>query len=337
MTAFSLLDLAIVTEGGSVREALQHSRALAQHAEKYGYKRFWMAEHHNMVGIASAATAVSLGYVAEGTSTIRIGAAGVMLPNHAPLVVAEQFGTLAALYPGRVDLGIGRAPGTDQETMRALRRDYMSSVDRFPQDVQELIGYFEPASAGQRVRAVPGEGLRVPVWILGSSLYGAQLAAALGLPYAFASHFAPDMLEEALAIYRRRFQPSAYLNAPYAAATVNVFGADSEEEGQRLKTSMVQQFVALRRGTPGRLKPPVDQTEAIGTSIELAQARHALKESAVGTEPTVRRWLAEFLERTDADELIFSAPIYDYWQRLRSVEIAARAVQSLDRSSAARA
>lgn len=329
MQAFSLLDLAPITEDGSARQALLNARDLARHAEAIGCKRFWMAEHHNMPGIASAATAVALGFVAAGTERIRVGAAGVMLPNHAPLVVAEQFGTLACLYPDRVDLGLGRAPGTDQETMRALRRDHLTSAYEFPRDVEELLGYLEPPKPGQRIQAIPGAGTRVPVWILGSSLFGAQLAAALGLPYAFASHFAPDMLDDALNEYRRRFEPSEWLDAPYAAAGVNVFAADTDQEGRKLMTSMEQQFIALRRGTPGRLQPPVDDPDSLGSPAELANARHALRESAVGAPDTVKAWLQSFVERTDVDELILTGHVYDHEARKRSFAIAAEALRSM--------
>ena len=327
MTTFSLLDLAPINQGQTARDALLNARDLARHAEACGYKRFWMAEHHNMTGIASAATPVALGYVAEGTRTIRVGAAGMMLPNHAPLVVAEQFGTLASLYPNRVDLGLGRAPGTDPETMRALRRDTTKSANRFPQEVQELLHYLEPSQPGQRVQAVPGAGTRVPVWILGSSLFGAQLAAALGLPYAFASHFAPDMLDEALHVYREQFQPSQYLSQPYAAAGVNVFAAETDADGRRLMTSMEQQFIALRRGTPGPMQPPVDDPETLGSPVERATANHALKESAVGSPETVKTWLEKFQARTGVDELILTGQIYDHEARKRSFEIAADALR----------
>ncbi|MDX1588022.1 MAG: LLM class flavin-dependent oxidoreductase [Oleiphilaceae bacterium] len=326
MHAFSLLDLAPINLGSTPRDALLNARSLARHAEALGYHRFWMAEHHNMTGIASAATPVALGFVAAGTETIRVGAAGMMLPNHAPLVVAEQFGTLACLYPDRVDLGLGRAPGTDGETMRALRRDAMKAGNRFPQEVQELIHYLEPVSPGQRVQAVPGAGTRVPVWILGSSLFGAQLAAALGLPYAFASHFAPDLLDEALHVYRSQFQPSRYRETPYAAAAVNLFAADTDEEGRRLMTSMEQQFIALQRGTPGPLQPPVEDPQTIGNARERAGASQALRESAVGSPQSVQRWLRDFLRRTDVDELILTGHIYDQTARHRSFEIGAEAL-----------
>ncbi|WOX06499.1 LLM class flavin-dependent oxidoreductase [Microbulbifer pacificus] len=323
MRAFSLLDLSLITESGDARQALMDSLDLAQHAENLGYKRFWMAEHHNMTGVASAATAVALGHIAAGTRKIRIAAGGVMLPNHAPLVVAEQFGTLAALYPDRVDLGLGRAPGTDGATMTALRRDPMHAADHFAEDVQELLHYFAPEKPGQRVRAVPGVGLQVPVWLLGSSLYSAQLAAALGLPFAFASHFAPAMLDQALHLYRSKFQPSEYLAAPYAAAAINAFAADTEVEARRLMTSIEQQFVALRRGTPGRLKPPVDDPAIISSPVERAQVAQALVESAVGTGDQVAEWIDRFVARTRVDELIVTGAIYDHAARLKSFEIVA--------------
>lgn len=329
MTAFSVLDLAPVTQGSDVRQALHHSRELARHAEQLGYTRYWMAEHHNMTGIASAATSVALAFVAEGTERIRLGSGGVMLPNHSPLVIAEQFGTLAELYPNRIDLGLGRAPGTDGATMQALRRDPMTAADRFPDDVQELLGYLEPLREGQRVKAIPGAGTRIPVWLLGSSLYSAQLAAALGLPFAFASHFAPDMLDQALVIYRERFQPSAYLDKPYSAAAANLFAADSDAAGRRLQTSMMQQFVALRRGTPGKMPPPVDDLDAIGSPMERMQVEHALVESAVGSPQSVRRWLAAFISRTQVDEVILTGPIFDHAARLKSFSIGAEAMQGL--------
>lgn len=329
MQAFSILDLAVVTEGSTPRAALMNARDLAQLAERLGYRRFWMAEHHNITGIASAATSVALGYVAEGTERIRIGAGGVMLPNHAPLVIAEQFGTLATLYPDRVDLGLGRAPGTDGATMRALRRDPRHAADDFPDDVQELLHYFAPVEPGQKVQAVPGAGLNVPVWLLGSSLYSAQLAAALGLPFAFASHFAPAMLGQALAIYRERFQPSHYLAQPYTMAAVNVFAADTDAEARRLMTSVEQQFVRLVRGNPGRLQPPVDQPDAIGTPMERAQAQQALAESAVGSPETIRAWLHGFIERTQVDELMLTGQIFDHEARRRSFALAAGILNDL--------
>jgi len=334
VTAYSILDLSPVNQGSTPREALHRSRALAQHAEKAGYTRFWMAEHHNMPGIASAATAVALGFVAEGTERIRIGAGGVMLPNHAPLTIAEQFGTLAALYPDRVDLGLGRAPGTDGATMKALRRNPMHAADTFPDDVQELLHYFEPVQPSQTVQAVPGAGLKVPVWLLGSSLYSAQLAAALGLPFAFASHFAPDHLDQALAIYRERFKPSHYLDAPYAVAAINVFAAETEHQARVLKTSVEQQFMALRRGTPGPLKPPVEP-EQVGSPIERAQVDHALAESAVGTAGQVEVWLRRFIDRTGVNEIIFTGQMFDDRARFKSFDMAADAMRAISASQIA--
>lgn len=332
MVAYSLLDLAPITQGSTAADALKRSRELAQHAERLGYTRFWLAEHHNMTGIASAATAVAIGYVAEGTQTIRVGAGGVMLPNHAPLVIAEQFGTLASLYPDRIDLGLGRAPGTDQMTLRALRRD-PASADTFPQDVQELLHWFEPAKPGQGIQAVPGAGLRVPVWLLGSSLFSAQLAAALGLPFAFASHFAPDHLMEALRLYRERFSPSQHLEKPHAMAAVPLFAADTETEAKRLMTSVQQQFIALRRGTPGPLKPPMDDIEAHFSRAELGMAGHALREAVVGTPEQVKQGIAAFLERTGVDEIMLTGHIYDQQARLYSFGIGAEACRALDTAS----
>ena len=278
-----------------------------------------------MPGVASAATAVVIGHVAAGTSTIRVGAGGVMLPNHAPLMVAEQFGTLAALHPGRIDLGLGRAPGSDQLTMRALRRNLNSTGDEFPQDVVELMAYFEPAAPGQRLQAVPGAGLDVPIWILGSSLYGAQLAAALGLPYAFASHFAPAELENAIEVYRSRFKPSERLDRPYVMLGINVFAAASDAEAARLFTSLEQAFVNLRSGRPGRLPPPVDDMESRVGASGRAMLNQALSCSVVGSPETVKRGLAEFIARTGADELMVTAQIFDHQARLRSFEITAEA------------
>jgi luciferase family oxidoreductase group 1 len=317
----SVLDLAPVVEGASAADSFRNTRDLARHAEQWGYKRFWLAEHHNMPGIASSATAVLIGYVAAGTSSIRVGAGGVMLPNHSPLVIAEQFGTLESLYPGRIDLGLGRAPGTDAETTLALRRDAASAADSFPQDVQRLLAYFEPATPGQRVHAVPGEGLRVPVWLLGSSLFSARLAAMLGLPFAFASHFAPDYLLAALDVYRREFRASGSLERPYAIATLNVVAADSDAEAARLFTSLQQQFVRLRRGTPGKLPPPVDPADAPWSRDEGLMIAHTLRYAVVGAAPTVRRGLADFIEATGANEILVTGHIYDHSARLRSFEI----------------
>jgi len=321
MIPLSILDLAPVCEGSDASQAFAHTLDLARHAERLGYTRYWLAEHHNMPGIASAATAVLIGHVAAGTATIRVGSGGVMLPNHAPLQVAEQFGTLAALYPGRIDLGLGRAPGTDQATARALRR-YHDSADAFPQDVQELLYYFEPAEPGQPVRAVPGAGIDVPVWLLGSSLFGARLAARLGLPYAFASHFAPDALDHALALYRREFEPSRRLAEPYAMLGVNVVAAPTEAEARRLFTTLQQSFVNLRRGRPGLIPPPIDDIEAYWTPAERIGVEQALACSVVGDPDQVRAGLAAFVERHRPDELMLTANVYDHAARKRSFEIA---------------
>ncbi|QUX28109.1 LLM class flavin-dependent oxidoreductase [Nocardiopsis akebiae] len=320
--ALSVLDHASIAEGSTPGDALRSARELAQHAERLGYKRFWLSEHHNMQAIASAATSVSLGFIAEGTSTIRIGAGGVMLPNHSPLVIAEQFGTLESLYPGRVDLGLGRAPGTDPRTMMALRRDHSASAT-FPNDVQELQAYFEPAEPGQPVRAIPGEGLRVPLWILGSSLFGAQLAAQLGLPYAFASHFAPDALYEALKAYREAFRPSQQSERPYAMAGVNAFVADTDEEAQHLFTTMQQAFLGTLRGARGRLRPPVEDLDTAWRPGEKERLDHMLRYSFVGSPETVRRKLDLFVADTGVDELMVSSMIYDQKARLRSFELLA--------------
>ncbi len=318
----SILDLAPVPLGSTPADALRSSLDLARHAERWGYRRFWLAEHHNMPGIASAATALVIGHVAAGTRTIRVGAGGIMLPNHAPLVVAEQFGTLESLYPGRIDLGLGRAPGTDALTLQALRRD-PSTADRFPQDVMELQGWFEPVREGQRVRAVPGAGLRVPLWILGSSLFGAQLAGMLGLPYAFASHFAPGALLPALAAYRARFEPSRQQDRPYAMAGVNVVAADTDAEARRLFTSLQQQFAALVRGNPGQLPPPVDDIERVWTPVEKAQASSMLTYTFVGGPDTVRAAMERFVAQTGVDEVMVSTMVYDHAARLRSYELLA--------------
>ena len=320
MLPLSILDLAFVPEGGTPADAFRNTLDLAQHAERWGYRRFWLAEHHNMVGIASAATAVAIGYVAAGTQTIRVGAGGIMLPNHSPLVIAEQFGTLETLYPGRIDLGLGRAPGTDRRTVLALRRDPMSA-DRFPDDVVELQQFFEPAQRGQKVQAVPGAGSAVPLWILGSSLFGAQLAGILGLPYAFASHFAPAALIPALETYRREFKPSKQLERSYAAAGVNVFAADTDKEARRLFTSAQQSFTRMVRGTRGRLPPPIDDIESFWTPFEKEKASAMLSRSFVGSAETVRAGLEHFVEETGVDELIVASAIYDHSARLRSYEI----------------
>ncbi|MEW5836400.1 MAG: LLM class flavin-dependent oxidoreductase [Pseudomonadota bacterium] len=322
MIPFSILDLAPVTEGSDAARSFRNSLDLARLGERLGYRRYWLAEHHNMPGIASAATAVLIGHIAGGTSTIRVGAGGIMLPNHSPLQVAEQFGTLASLYPGRIDLGLGRAPGTDQATARALRR-YFEGADTFPDDVVELLGYFEPAVPGQPVRAVPGAGLDVPVWLLGSSLFGARLAAQLGLPYAFASHFAPDAMDQALAIYRRDFRPSARLAAPYAILAANVVVADTDAEARRLFTTQQQAFVNLRRGQPGLIPPPLDDIEAFWTPAEKLGVEHALACAVVGDPATAESGLRTFIERHRPDELMITANVFDHAARLRSFELAA--------------
>lgn len=321
---FSLLDLAPVTEGSSPAQAFANALDLARHAEALGYNRYWLAEHHNMPGIASAATAVLIGYVAGGTSRIRVGAGGVMLPNHAPLQVAEQFGTLASLYPGRIDLGLGRAPGTDQATARALRR-YYDSAEAFPQDVQEVLHYFEPAQPGQTVQAVPGAGLDVPVWILGSSLFGARLAAALGLPYAFASHFAPAALDEALAIYHRDFRPSARLRQPYAMLAMNAIGADTRAEATRLFTTQQQAFVRLRRGQSGLVPPPIDDIDAFWSPAEKAMVGEALACSVVGDPTDLREGIASFVDRHRPDEVMLTGNIFDMQARKHSFRLASEA------------
>jgi luciferase family oxidoreductase group 1 len=323
MIPLSILDLSPVPEGSSVAQALANSRDLAHHAEALGYRRFWMAEHHNMPGIASAATAVALAHVAHGTRRIRIGAGGIMLPNHAPLVVAEQFGTLAALHPGRVDLGLGRAPGTDQVAARALRRNLDSDADAFPQDVIELLGYFRPAEPGQALQAVPGAGEDVEVWILGSSTFGAQLAAYLGLPYAFASHFAPARMMDAIAIYRERFRPSERLAAPRVMLGVNVFAAETDAEARLLFSSLQQAFLNLRRGRPGKLPPPIEGFDAQLSPPERAMLAHSLACSIVGGPATVRQGIAAFAARTGADELMVTAQIHDHAARKRSFAILA--------------
>jgi luciferase family oxidoreductase group 1 len=329
MIPFSILDLSPIPDGGTAAMALHNSLALARHAEALGFRRFWLAEHHNMPGIASAATAVAIGYVASGTTTIRVGAGGIMLPNHAPLVVAEQFGTLASLYPGRIDLGLGRAPGTDPLTTRALRRDFATGAESFPRDVLELQGYFEPERPGQQVRAVPGAGLRVPLWLLGSSLFSADLAAALGLPFAFACHFAPDDLEAALEVYRARFEPSASLARPYAMLAVNVCAADTDAAARRLFTSPQQAWANLRRGKPGLLPAPIDDIEAYWTSAEREWALHAMQYSFVGSAETVRRGLAGFIAAHRPDELMTTAHLFDPAARLRSIELVAQIREEL--------
>ena len=333
MIPFSVLDLAPIVQGGDARQSFHNSRALAQHAERLGYNRFWLAEHHNMPGIASAATAVVIGYVAEGTSTIRVGAGGVMLPNHAPLTIAEQCGTLASLYPGRIDLGLGRAPGTDQLTAHALRRSLAGDVDSFPQDVVELQSYFREPQPGQKVAAYPGAGLEVPIWMLGSSTFGAQLAAMLGLPYAFASHFAPAQMMQAVELYRRNFRPSEQLDRPYVMLGFNVFAAETDEEARLLRTSVQQAFVQLRTGRPTQLPPPVEGYEESLDPGARAMLDQALSCSAVGSPETVRRELGAFIARTGADELMITSQIFDHQARLRSYAIAAEAREDLARAA----
>jgi luciferase family oxidoreductase group 1 len=329
MVPFSVLDLSPIPEGAAAADALRNTLDLARHAEALGYRRYWLAEHHNMPGIASAATSIVIGHVAAGTRSIRVGSGGIMLPNHAPLVIAEQFGTLESLFPGRIDLGLGRAPGTDMLTAQALRRDLATDVDRFPEDVAELRAYLSPAVPGQRIRAVPGEGLQVPIWLLGSSLYSAQLAALLGMPFAFASHFAPAAMVQALGIYRSQFRPSAALDRPYAMLGVNVIAADTDREAERLFTSLQQSFVNLRRGRPGRLPPPIENVAGFASPAEQAQLQQALACSFVGRPGTVRAGLATFIERTGADELVVSGHIYDHAARLRSFALAAEVRNSL--------
>ncbi|MFX1723123.1 LLM class flavin-dependent oxidoreductase [Stenotrophomonas sp. AS1] len=328
MMQLSILDLAPVCEGSDTTQAFANMLDLAQHAEGWGFHRYWLAEHHNMPGIASAATAVLIGHVAGGTKRIRVGAGGIMLPNHSPLQVAEQFGTLASLYPDRIDLGLGRAPGTDQPTARALRR-YFDSADQFPQDVRELLHYFEPAQKGQAVRAVPGAGIPVQVWLLGSSLFSARLSAAMGLPFAFASHFAPDAMDEALAVYRREFRASQYLQAPYAVLGLNVVASDSEADAKRLFTTQQQSFVNLRRGLAGLIPPPIDDIEAFWQPHEKAGVQNALACAVVGDVKQVQEGLAAFVARHKPDEVLVTANIYDHAARKRSFGLAMQAWRAL--------
>jgi luciferase family oxidoreductase group 1 len=328
MTAFSVLDLAPIPQGSTPGEALRHSLSLAQHAERLGYVRYWLAEHHNFPGIASAATSVVIGFIAAGTTTIRVGAGGIMLPNHSPLVIAEQFGTLESLYPGRIDLGLGRAPGTDQATWRALRRD-PQSAERFPQDVMELQALLGPAQPGQAIHAVPGTNTNVPFWILGSSLFGAQLAAHLGLPFAFASHFAPDALEEALAIYRARFKPSAQLGRPHVMIGVNVVAADTDVEARRLFTSVQQAFIGVIRNSRTQLPPPVDDMDGLWSPAERAHIGKMLRFGFAGSAETLRARLKETIEHTQAEEIMVTSMIYGHKARLRSYEVLATAVKDL--------
>jgi len=319
----SVLDLAPIPQGASPREAFHNSLSLARLSEKLGYHRYWLAEHHNMTGIASAATSVLIGYLAANTQTLRLGSGGVMLPNHSPLVIAEQFGTLESLYPGRIDLGLGRAPGSDQRTMMALRRHMGGHVDNFPADVAEMISWFDAnGNDAPAVQPVPGLGLKIPVWLLGSSLYSAQLAAQLGLPFAFASHFAPDMLMQALHLYRQNFQPSARLSQPYAMVCINIVAADSERDARFLFTSMQQQFINLRRGKPGPLPPPVENIDSLWSSSEQYGVQQALSMSIVGDKDKVRQGLANLMRETQADEIMVNGQIFDPEARLYSFELA---------------
>ena len=329
MIPFSVLDLAPIAAGSDARQAFRNSLDLAQHAEAWGYHRYWLAEHHNMPGIASAATSVVIGHIAGGTSTIRVGSGGIMLPNHAPLVIAEQFGTLEALYPGRIDLGLGRAPGGDPLTARALRRNLGSSGDTFPQDVLELQSYFRPVENGQALRAVPGAGLNVPLYLLGSSDFSARLAAELGLPFAFASHFAPDYLKTALDLYRRNFKPSAANEKPHAIVGVNIFAAETDAGARRLFTSLLQQFLNLIRGNPGKLQPPVDESEIRWSPAEDQHVRRMTLYSLIGSPETIRSNVDKILQDTGADEIIATAQIFDHAARLRSFEIFSEVMRSL--------
>jgi luciferase family oxidoreductase group 1 len=324
MTALSILDLVRVTEETDARGALDNARDLSAHAEGWGYRRFWVAEHHNIPGIGSAATSVVICHIAEGTRSIRVGAGGIMLPNHAPYVIAEQFGTLARLFPGRIDLGLGRAPGTDEMAVRALRRS-LANFDNFPQDVLELQAYFTPAAPGQRLQAVPAAGAEVPLWILGSSTFGAHLAAELGLPYAFASHFAPEQLMEALAIYRSRFKPSEQLDKPYAMAGINIIAAETDREARRLATTQQMSFAEIFRGARGLSRPPIDDIETFWTPVEKAHATRMLARSVIGSPDTVRAGIAAFVAETGVDEIMIVSDVYDHAARLRSFEIIAAA------------
>lgn len=315
---FSILDLAPVAQGQTAAAAFSNTLDLAQHAEQWGYHRYWLAEHHNLEGIASSATSVLIGYVAGGTKNIRVGSGGIMLPNHAPLVIAEHFGTLATLYPGRIDLGLGRAPGTDRLTMHALRRD-LTNNDDFPESVRELLGYFQ--NSGGRVRAIPGAGVEVPVWLLGSSLYSAQLAAIMGLPYAFAGHFAPEQMDDALRIYRDGFQPSRYLKEPYSMVGLQVMAADSEEQARRLSTTLYQRFLGIIRNQRVLLQPPVDSMEHLWIPEEKAVVLSKLSNAVIGSPEQVQEGLQRFVARTKADELIIMSDAYSHTDRLRSYEI----------------
>ena len=329
MTAYSILDLSPIVEGSTAATALQNSLALAQHAERIGYMRYWVAEHHNMPGVASAATSVVIGHIAGGTKSIRVGAGGIMLPNHSPLIIAEHFGTLETLYPNRIDLGLGRAPGTDGATARALRRS-LSHSDQFPEDIIELQQYLQDStSSTEPIRAVPGEGTKVPLWILGSSLYGAQLAAHLGLPYAFASHFAPDALGQAAQVYRENFQPSAQLAKPYFMFSVNVFAADSDAEATFIRSSHQQGFANLTSGRPSLLPHPVNNIEATLGSVTLTRVNHSLRCCASGGPEKVYRELTELINTHRPNEILINSPIHNHEARLRSYSIAAEAVSNV--------
>lgn len=326
---FSILDLSWIREGETAKEALRDTLELAQHAERWGYHRFWLAEHHNMQGIASAATSVAIGYVASGTSTLRVGSGGIMLPNHSPLVIAEQFGTLASIYGDRIDLGVGRAPGSDGPTMRALRRDVRHAADDFPADVEELQELLGPTRPGQVIHAIPGQNTNVPIYLLGSSDYSAHLAATLGLPFAFASHFAPAFLHEALEIYREEFRPSAHLDRPYAMAAVNVAVADTDQEAQRIFTSSQMGFLNMIRGQRLKLQPPIDSMDSIWSPLEKAKVEAMLKYAYVGAKQRVSEGIRKFLEATQVDELIVTSRIYDQPERLRSLELLAEVREML--------
>jgi luciferase family oxidoreductase group 1 len=332
-TRYSVLDLAPVKSDGNIAESFRNTLDLARHAERWGYTRFWLAEHHNMPGIASAATSVLIGYVAGGTSTLRVGSGGIMLPNHAPLVIAEHFGTLETLYPGRIDLGVGRAPGTDGLTARALRRGLNSSADDFPEQIAELLAYLAPAGPGQKLQAVPGAGTQVPVWLLGSSTYSAQLAAMLGLPFAFASHFAPELLLPAIQIYRSRFKPSQFSEKPYVMAGVPIVAAETDAEANHLATSAYFRFLKLVRGQPIFLPPPVPAMDGLWNDAEKQMVESKLKVAIIGQRETIRRKLAAFLDDTQADELMIVSDVYDHRARLRSFEIAAAVMKEVASNS----
>lgn len=333
MIPFSVLDLSPINQGSTAAQAFNNTKELAQLAEKLGYHRYWLAEHHNMPGIASAATSLVISHVAANTKTIRVGSGGIMLPNHSPLVIAEQFGTLESLYPGRIDLGLGRAPGSDQRTARALRRHMGGdTAENFPQDVVELQDYFSAPSDYQALCAVPGAGLNVPIWLLGSSMFSAQLAAELGLPFAFASHFAPGFMKSAVEIYRARFKPSATLAKPYVMLGLNVFAADTDDEAHRLFTSLQQQFINLIRGTPGQLHPPIDSIDAYWQPGEQAHVERSLACAVVGDRETVREGMQNFIDDTAPDELMITAQIFDHAARLHSFEIVAEVKEQLERS-----